>query len=600
MRTSQLSGSKTGQGFCFKFLASSGGEARRMGGFRSRGGDDGSRFSSSEPNCFIKVISAELLAAKKLLIPSEFVLGKGTSLANVVVLRVPGGEEWQMEVLRCNGDVWFCNGWQEFAEFYSLKHGNFVFFNNQGNSQFSVAIVNETTCVEIKYPVRGTQPSRRKHNADFQEQRNDVKANIVLNQSPPNLRKRKKSTLPCSAPISKKISSKTSFDDSRISTPEASVAQNSTPSDGTNKVNSEMGRVKGCSAPLRGRGGESGQRSTSIPQWTYKERQVMGRHADWLKSLQSTHAFKSENPHFMKTVTRTNLPPASCMTVPATFANKFLTNIRGHVKLVLGGRSWEVKYKRQDLGSFGQVKFNGNSWAAFAQENALRVGDSCVFELINDVDITLRVFLLRADEQPSTVHVGQKLNMKKEIKLAASNKTRQRPPAFRKQNSSSTKQTDARSGKRSARGKGIQEDAELSERKRVAKEINSIVLENPYFLQVLKDYHRQKMLLPRGFIKATGLQKKKSIVVKDMEGRLWPVDVCVRKKQSVQVYLSTGLNAFLEANKLIQGDTIVFHFMKAIGELHVQIHAKGDRHNGTDQTPLGQVKSEPESWNWDD
>ncbi|KAJ4822047.1 hypothetical protein Tsubulata_036777 [Turnera subulata] len=192
---------------------------------------------------------------------------------------------------------------------------------------------------------------------------------------------------------------------------------------------------------------------------------------------------------------------------------------------------------------------------------------------------------------------------KKTSKTAASKTTRQPEPTLvhRGRNSSRGKQTAFRckgfiywrvdsfllclaQGKLNGRGKGIQEDSEPSERERVAEEINSIVLENPYFLQVLKDYHKHNMVLPRGFAKAAGLQKKKRIVIKDMEGRVWPVEICVKRKQSVQVYLNTGFDAFLKANKLVPGDTVVFHFMKTVGQIHVQIHPKGGAQNDAKQT----------------
>ncbi|KAJ4843263.1 hypothetical protein Tsubulata_009866 [Turnera subulata] len=543
------------------------------------------------------------------LIPPDFV--KGASLANVVVLKVPGGEEWQVEVSRCNGDVWFQDGWQAFADFYSLGHGNFVVFNYQGNSQFSVAIVNGTTCVEIKYRVKGTRPSRGDRNGGFQEQGNDAEEDNVLDHSPPNLRKRKEPSAPCFPSRSKRISSKTTsssssffddddsddddYDDSRTLTMEASVSQNSTPCGGTKKMKAKMG--VGGSASLCGSREKTRLPRYAIPKGAYKGRQVRVRNADsyWEEPFRRARAFKSKHPHFVNTVKRTNFPPASCLTVPSTFANKFLTETRDHVILSVSGvGSWNAMYKRQYYKTCDQVKLIAG-WAAFVRANKLKIGDSCVFELVNNVDITFRVHIFRIGEQPSNT-------LEKKSQPAASKTTSQPTPVHIGRNSSRATQTAARSfqGKLNGRGKGIQEDSQPSERERVAEEINSIVLENPYFVQVLKDYHRHKMVLPKGFARAAGLQKKKRIVIKDMEGREWPVEICVTRKQSVQVYFSTGFSAFLQANNLVPGDTVVFHFMKTIGQIHVQIHPKGGAQNEAKQTlQAGKVKSEPESSSWD-
>lgn len=49
---------------------------------------------------------------------------------------------------------------------------------------------------------------------------------------------------------------------------------------------------------------------------------------------------------------------------------------------------------------------------------------------------------------------------------------------------------------------------------------------------------------------------KKSTLVRDPEGRVWPVKVCLRSKGKIE--MSSGWSDFVKANKLGKGDTCSF------------------------------------------
>ena len=62
------------------------------------------------------------------------------------------------------------------------------------------------------------------------------------------------------------------------------------------------------------------------------------------------------------------------------------------VMLKVGDQSWEVWFsipKYRQRGSFSR------GWSRFANENNLRVGDVCVFELIKSDDVVLKVSIFR-------------------------------------------------------------------------------------------------------------------------------------------------------------------------------------------------------------
>jgi len=84
-------------------------------------------------------------------IPYEFISRFGNELDNVATIAVPDGLEWDMELKKCGGQVFFCNNWQQFAEYYSIYYGCYLDFKYEGNSKFNVVIY-DSTSVEISYP----------------------------------------------------------------------------------------------------------------------------------------------------------------------------------------------------------------------------------------------------------------------------------------------------------------------------------------------------------------------------------------------------------------------------------------------------------------
>ncbi|GMN70315.1 hypothetical protein TIFTF001_039359 [Ficus carica] len=57
-----------------------------------------------------------------------------------------------MDLIEYDGDVWFTNGWSEFAQHHSLKNGQLLFFKYAGLSQFDAVILGKNG-LEIDYPV---------------------------------------------------------------------------------------------------------------------------------------------------------------------------------------------------------------------------------------------------------------------------------------------------------------------------------------------------------------------------------------------------------------------------------------------------------------
>ena len=74
--------------------------------------------------------------------------------------------------------------------------------------------------------------------------------------------------------------------------------------------------------------------------------------------------------------------------VPVPFAEKMYIQNGQDVMLKVGDQSWEVWFSIPRTGRRGTFS---NGWSTFANENNLKMGDVCVFELIKSDDVVLKV-----------------------------------------------------------------------------------------------------------------------------------------------------------------------------------------------------------------
>ncbi|KAJ4838356.1 hypothetical protein Tsubulata_019996 [Turnera subulata] len=118
----------------------------------SRPGKYPLRFQDKTPH-FFKIILGDTICNRKLMIPPRFTRKYGKGLPSTVLLNVPTGATWRVELVRCGGEIWLQNGWKEFADYYSLTYGHLLFFQYKGNHDFHVLIF-DMSATEIEYPLR--------------------------------------------------------------------------------------------------------------------------------------------------------------------------------------------------------------------------------------------------------------------------------------------------------------------------------------------------------------------------------------------------------------------------------------------------------------
>ncbi|KAL5557171.1 hypothetical protein UlMin_039407 [Ulmus minor] len=266
------------------------------------------------------------------MIPKKFKRKYGETLSNPVLLELPCGLEWKVEL--SDDKVCFDKGWAEFADYYALEFGHMLVFRYKGNSQFHVFIFDKSTS-EIDYPTNSTR--FRKPNIEEEIQEDDFVE--IFDDFSPCPKSREKSPLPCSRP------------QKRMKT---------TPSEKPQKK-------LFCS------GSEMKGMKTSFFLTTYP---ICSFGFTNMLCLIIFYAF--------------------CNNLPSDFARRYLSNNMDDVILkVSDGRTWSIKCSLKMYGGRKTIAKLHCGWETFVRDNDLEVGDVCVFVLTRSSKASFEVVIFR-------------------------------------------------------------------------------------------------------------------------------------------------------------------------------------------------------------
>ncbi|KAI9121840.1 hypothetical protein K1719_007230 [Acacia pycnantha] len=300
---------------------------------------------------FFKIILKSNLESIR--IPNKFTGRYGSGLSNPVSLKPPDGKEWKVHLKTHDNEVWFQEGWKEFACFYSLDEGHLILFKYEGTSQFDVHLF-DMSALEIDYP-----SSSNKNNLidDTVE---------ILDEMPPNRKARHKTLLPPSRPDKKMRSllmshvvSETNHDQCQGT--EFQKSTNAIKLKFPKKEPEEDTRVRISSTCLNSE--HRRKRALTTVEKT--------------RAINSSSSFKSKYPFFMVIMQPSYVRHKCYLVMPTKFAKTHLEKERGVVQLeARDGRTWPVKYKIPTI---------KDGWEKFVMENGLKVGQVCIFEMIGRV-----------------------------------------------------------------------------------------------------------------------------------------------------------------------------------------------------------------------
>ncbi|KAI5652687.1 hypothetical protein M9H77_29874 [Catharanthus roseus] len=266
-------------------------------------------------------------------IPVAFMRKYGGDIQKTVILKVPSGASWKVELVDEESGIRLEKGWKNFAEYYSIKRAHFLVFRYDGNSEFEVVIF-DLTATEIEYPSM----------AQIEEE-DDVSVEILEN-FPKNVQ--------TSKPKGLRHSSRNK----------------------TKKLKLDKLKERGRSEGEQSCGGTDDE--------MHLQRTINDK--DECYSYQRAKAFRSENPFVIVFIQPSYVSSSFNPSFPFTFAKNYLNfQSKKYCNISLGveGReeTWIAKcviYKEPKR----KARLRGDGWKEFVMDNSIKAGDACVFELV--------------------------------------------------------------------------------------------------------------------------------------------------------------------------------------------------------------------------
>ncbi|XP_075647507.1 B3 domain-containing transcription factor VRN1-like isoform X2 [Castanea sativa] len=113
------------------------------------------------------------------------------------------------------------------------------------------------------------------------------------------------------------------------------------------------------------------------------------------RALQAARTFKPKNPSFIRVIPAYSLKRNFVYVCPE-FAKKYACGEKNVKLQASSGKWWPCQFCfKNDTTS---PKTIGKGWKPFARDNGIKEGDVCVFELINRMDVVLKVSIYRVAE----------------------------------------------------------------------------------------------------------------------------------------------------------------------------------------------------------
>ncbi|KAM7269904.1 hypothetical protein ACFE04_029118 [Oxalis oulophora] len=466
---------------------------------------------------FFKIITPNTFLYGCLPIPKKFITDYGENLPEEVLLRVPSGKEWKIQLVEHDGYVCLQRGWLQFKKFYSIAFGYLLFFRLEANGNFGVVIFDQTaseinypcltsnhqqnalqsdefdhTAREIDYPGLTSPDQELGSHENLQSDVKEVTLDDVSAKNSDETTRVKRSTVNSPLPGSSKRLKTNAANHCVETKSQADNGLESAPERGDRDVTRTMNKLT-----------------------ANNNDKTIERSAD-------------ENPSFFVVMQPLNLRTRSTLDIPSDFARMHLRESDSDAILrISDSETWPVKYSCEASRENPRAKFY-NGWSTFANDNNLKVGNVCVFTLIqNTKKITFSTRISRgandSDSQPVIMkanHERKEIELKKEPEVAAE------PP-------------------------------------------NDL----QFITEISDNTMKYSIYVPSEFAKETGLISKKTVNMKDMteggRGEEWPVEL---KKHDYKCNLTSGWNKFFAAKGLSLGDLCVFEFVD--GSLHVKVCRK--------------------------
>ncbi|XP_045791271.1 B3 domain-containing protein Os03g0619600-like isoform X2 [Trifolium pratense] len=300
--------------------------------------------------------------SQSLRIPDGFVHQMEGTTCGLVSLTGPSGNNWQVRLVEQDNYLFFHHGWSTFVGDHHLEYGDLLVFRYEGHLHFTVQVFGENACE--KEAAFHTECNLNSINFDnIEGQKSDAKEtsslDVVSDQQ--GIAGRDLSKYEVVKPIS--------------------------------MIREREETYKECSTsavpvPFHTVNSNEDQASLSM----------LSAH-DEKKIAQS---FTSSFPYFVKIMKTFNVSGSYTLNIPYQFSTSHLPNCK--IKIILHnlkGEHWTVNSVPTTRVHTSHTLCGG--WMAFVRGNSIKVGDVCIFELIHEYELRVRIAEVGKDGLDSQV-----------------------------------------------------------------------------------------------------------------------------------------------------------------------------------------------------
>ncbi|KAJ8645651.1 hypothetical protein MRB53_007399 [Persea americana] len=314
---------------------------------------------------FFKILLED--SPEQLRLPPAFVKHNVIDPSQGAQLKGPNGHIWYVHLSIRGKDTYLQYGWKKFVEDHSLKAYHLLLFTYDGNGQFTVQIFDKTAC--------------------------EIEAITTCNTSQEfNLRGGKKGASPDFEQYSQHkldgIDRKNSQND-KVLSPQTSQCNKTGSTQRQHTLALKINKFKKIQTKdvhLT----MSKTCSSSKENLDFSKKQLSTTKEKTKAFDEASEASKSSKfPNFLKVMNTSSVNNKFLVSVPAYFFREYCPKQKTSFFL------WDPKERGWEVNFIPQVPHKGilsGGWQAFSKGNNLREGDVCLFELVGECQMQVRIF----------------------------------------------------------------------------------------------------------------------------------------------------------------------------------------------------------------
>uniref|UniRef100_A0A8R7UMY3 TF-B3 domain-containing protein n=2 Tax=Triticum urartu TaxID=4572 RepID=A0A8R7UMY3_TRIUA len=315
----------------------------------------------------------------EMIIPKEFVQCFKGEFPGEMILETQNRCSYEIGVAKNNENLVLIVGWDNFVETFGLEMGDAMLFRYNGNSQFNVIIFDESGCEKASSPPpvqeRRTSATDTVKISDFYPQ----PIQMVLPESPPTKRDAIQTQpfstvkgMPMESPRLQMERDKSCQDNSTVIKDDVS--------------SEEVREVTGSECIVWKKVRSSFQKEQLKDRYiTAHKSRLTSAQKEVVK--QKVQSIQPEIPFFVAVMRKCNVVLEFFLVFPKRYAKAYLKEKR-HLSLQVMGKEWPVWFRENSCD-----KRLGNGWKRFVEDNKLKMGDMCLFELLRD-ERTMEVHII--------------------------------------------------------------------------------------------------------------------------------------------------------------------------------------------------------------